>query len=113
MHPLTAGLVYGGLLCKLAIQPVHVALFMFYRGLSLLAVCVYVLTYYSVGIYFFFCYFSLIVQHLGLAWAGVGLLALGGGLTGVLYLTTTGLTLRQVLMFSTLYNLSLILAVAC
>ncbi len=108
-----AALVYGGLVCKLAIQPIHVALFMFYRGLALAALCLYVIVYYVVIVFFFFNYLVPTLLQLGVLWAPAGIVILGCGLVGVVCLTTTGGGLRQVLMFSTLYNLSLLLAVSC
>ncbi len=108
-----AVLVFAGLVCKLAIQPIHVALFMFYRGLSLAALCLYVVVYYVVMVFFFFSYLMPMLSQLGVLWAPAGIIVLGCGLVSVACLTTTGGGLRQVLMFSTLYNLSLLLAASC
>lgn len=109
----SAGLAFlAGLLLKLALQPAHSALLTFYRGLSVTTLGFYLLTYY---VFLIPTLLVCLVPHI----AALGFLealgvagAVSAGLVLAANLGRIRADVRQLLGFSTLFNLGLLL-VAC
>jgi hypothetical protein len=98
-----------GFMFKLLLQPFQLALFFFYRRLSLLTLALYLISYYCLFVPTFFSvalpFFIVCCPQ----WVLLGTAVLAVGVTTAPYAATNRCVLQTAIAFSTMFNLGLLL----